>query len=323
MRRRSLLTFVVLNVLISIGVALAVISALGPQNPTTSQVVITVPILVTATTDPNATERVRIVTATPLPGTPQSAAFPTDILNENLTANALPTFDSAILAEDVALQGTATALPNNCILHTIKEGEFPSSIAFDYDVDMFLLMEVNDLTEETASLLQIGQTLIVPLEGCTLVDAVTDEDVADEGEDTEDDEAGLSAVDEETEEVATSTPRPTLRPTVTIAPTAVNARVQIRDVTDAGDVTAEGVEIENTGDTVNIAGWTLIDQDSNTFTFPEQFLFSNARVTVYTREGQNTAIAFFWGQDQPVWQSGDVVTLQNAAGEVQSTYQIP
>jgi hypothetical protein len=34
-------------------------------------------------------------------------------------------------------------------------------------------------------------------------------------------------------------------------------------------------------------------------------------------------VVLFWGQTSPVWQSGDVVTLSNAQGQVQSTFRVP
>jgi hypothetical protein len=321
MRRRSLITFVVLNVFISLGVALAVISALNPRNRGDGQqVVITVPIVVTATIDPNITPQIRIITATPLPGAPSSVGqLPTGLFDSaDLTNSPVASFDVALLSDNAALQGTATALPSNCILHTVKEGDTPFGIAEQYGADGFALMEVNGLNDTAAANMQIGDTLIVPLEGCTLTAA--DLNPTEEG-----DEVLSSTAVEETEDVTPTrgAATPTVRPTVTIPPTAANAKVTLLDVTDAGDVTAEGVEIENTGDTVNIARWTLSDADGNEFTFPEQFLFSNARVTVYTRAGSNTAIAFYWGRDASVWEAGDVVTLKDDDGVVQSTYRVP
>jgi hypothetical protein len=190
MRRRSLVTFVVLNVLISLGVALAVISYLGPQNQGGSQqVVITVPILVTATQDPNATRDVIIITATPLPGSQQSVGLPTGLFEgESLAGSPVATLDPSLLAANLSLQGTATALPQNCVPYVIKEGDTPFAIAFDYGADFQAMMEVNGLDDVAASNLQIGDTLIIPLEGCSLTaaDLAGDEPSDDEDEDAED-----------------------------------------------------------------------------------------------------------------------------------------
>jgi hypothetical protein len=74
---------------------------------------------------------------------------------------------------------------------------------------------------------------------------------------------------------------------------------------------------------VDITGWTLTDSEGNEFIFPEQLLFSNASVTIYTRVGQDTPVVLFWGQNEPVWgEPGDVVTLADADGVVQSVLRL-
>lgn len=326
MRRRSLVTFVVLNVLISLGVALAVISALGPQNQGGSQqVVITVPILMTATQDPNATRDVIIITATPMPGTQQAVGLPTGLFDGgNLSGSPVATLDPNLLASNLSLQGTATALPQNCVPYVIKAGDTPFGIAFEYGADFQAMMEVNGLDDARASSLQIGDTLIIPLEGCPLTAAdapvADDEDAAEDAADEtgESDDAGASTAANQT-----STPAATPRATVTIPPTAENAQVAIRNVRGTGDISAEAVEIQNNGATVDLQNWTLTDTDGNEYTFAQQRLFSGGSITLNTRNGQNTPVVLFWGLNTPVWESGDVVTLRDSRGEVQSTFRVP
>ncbi len=322
MRRRSWLPFIVLNVIISAGVAFVVFSALREQNPGSQPIVtpLIIEVVYTATTDPNATVPVRIVTATPLPGTVIANAIPTGLLETpDLTNNPPVTFDASLVASDTVLQQTATALPPGCILHTLQEGEFPSSVAELYGADLFDLMAVNGLDDETAGFLQIGEVLIVPLEGCPL----TREDIATP-EPTDEEVSALSADEEATEESdAEATDEPTVRPTLTLPPTATDAQVTIVEVVSAGDVTAEGVVIRNTGSTVDMTGWTLTDTQGNTFTFPEQLLFSNASVTVFTRIGQNTPVALYWGESSDIWgEPGDVATLSDADGVAQSVFRL-
>jgi hypothetical protein len=333
MRRRSLVAFVILNVFISLGVAFAVISALSPQSQgSPERIVITVPILVTATPDPNVTRSVVIVTATPLPGTPQSVAglIPTGLFGQQAgdstspagTAVDVPTIDPVLLEADAELQQTVTALPQGCIPHTVAEGETPYGIAEQYGADGFEVLEVNGLDEVTAGFLQIGDVLIIPLDGCTLTAADVQ---AQQAESASPDE--VTALDEiaETEEATaepSATATSTQRPTVTLAPTSTSASVTIRSITNVGDVTTEGIEIHNTGSTINIAGWTLTDAEGNQYTFSEQFMFPNASITVYTRAGQDTQILRYWGRDDAVLAEGDVVTLQDNQGRVQSTYRI-
>jgi len=326
MRRRSLFTFIILNVLITAAVIFAVTKLLNTNTPapTTNQLVITVPILVTATTDPNAGPTIKIVTATPQPGT---VILPTGILvtaDGSSSAQTVGTIDANAVAlnpgDTQSPNGVATVLPDKCILHTLVEGDTPFAVAEQYGADPFKLMEVNGLNDETASLLQIGDTLIVPLEGCPLTGPVTTPVP------TLSDAAALSAdttaeATAEATEGATATP--TLRPTLTLPPTATNAKVEIAEVIGAGQITAEGITIRNNGNNVNLKGWTIETSSGNTYTFAERILFSNGLVTVYSRVGQDTAIALFWNRTQPGFQPGDVVTLKDNTGKVQGSYRLP
>lgn len=320
MRRRSWLPFIVLNVIISAGVAFGLFSVLQQQNPTSQNLPSTplvIQVVVTSTVDPNATIPVRVVTATPLPGTIIVGSLPTGLVEtQDLTNNPAPTIDPNIIGDDEALQLTATALPPGCILHTLAEGEFPSSIAEIYGANLFDMMELNGLDDESATFLQIGDVLIVPLEGCPLTAEDVVAQVAEEPTPEEDAESTEDSISEATDE-------PTVAATLTLPPTAEDAQVEIVEVLDAGDVTAEGVVIRNSGGTVDITGWTLTDSQGNEFTFPEQLLFSNASVTVFTRVGQDTPVVLFWGQSEPVWgEPGDVVTLADADGVVQSVLRL-
>ena len=323
MRRRSLIIFVLLNVLVTVGVVFGVTSVMNNQttpNSNGQQVVITVPILVTATTDPNATPMIRIVTATPLPG---QVILPTNILDATAVGGTpiVSTFDAQALSGNIPLQGTATSLPQNCILHSVQSGDTPYGIAQQYGVaDFNRIMEVNGLTDDTAALLQIGDTLIVPLDGCPLTAAdVAAEVVPTSEEATAEGDVAVDATAESTAELA-----PTVRPTLTLPPTAASAQVEIVEVTGAGDITAEGVVIRNIGNTVNLKDWTLTDGDGNTYTFAERFLFSNALVSVFSRVGEDTAIALFWNRSEAVFDpKEDILTLTDNKGVVQSTYRLP
>ena len=332
MKRRSLIPFVILNILISLGVAIGAIAWINSNQPTQAPVsVITVEIRITNTPDPNATIPVRIITATPLPGVgitltaPQVAQLPEGLLPDEAEASSvLPTIDAAALGESADLAGTATALPEFCIPHVLKEGDTPFAVAEIYGADPFLLLEVNGLDEVTSSFLQVGQVLIVPLPGCPLTaanPASVEDPAADDasaGETTQTPTAGSSLTP-----TITSTPPPTIRPKVTLPPTAANAVVRIVEVLNAGDITAENIAIRNTGQTVSIGGWTLSDDDGNTYTFAEQRVFQNAQISLFTRVGTNSPIVLYWGRDQAVFESGDTLTLRDANGGVQATYRVP
>jgi LysM repeat protein len=326
MRPRALLLFILVNVLVTTGVAFVIISVFGSrEDPNTLAQYITVEVIITATRDPDATLPVRIITATPRPG---EVVLPSDLVDENTTEEAgiEDNGDPRSLAQgtDEAAVADGTALPENCIPHTLEEGEFPSLLAEEYGVPLNTILIANGLTEETATLLQIGQVLIIPLEGCSiqLPSPTPFEDTAA----TE--EATLDATGEAAALTATATaevtPTPSITPTITLPPTAVDAAVQIVDVIAPGDITAEALIIRNNGRNVNLTGWTLTDLDGNVYEFPERNLFSNGEITLFTGAGQNTAVVMFWGRDEAVWgEPGDVVTLADANGVVQATFRIP
>jgi len=301
-------------------------SAEGARSASVPQVV-TVELIITTT--PNPSPQVIIVTATNQVGQVElpdglnvagsvSGSEPDATIDpENLGASGA-TIDSA--AQAAASDGTS--LPENCIPHSIVDGDTPFGVAEQYGANPFLLMEANNLTDDTASLLQIGDVIIVPLEGCP-VDLPPTETPTPAPSDTPDPDS-ITATPESTEE-PTSEFTPTLEasPTITLAPTAENAQIEIIDVEGIGDITAEGIRLRNTGNTINVTGWKLTDTQGNEFSFPEQLLFSNAEVTIYTRNGTNTPVALFWGLDEPVWEEGDVLTLTDSTDLIQANLRLP
>ena len=317
---------VIINVIVTLVVVFAVITIINSQGSKQpgNQIVITVPILITATKDPNLTETIKIITATPLPGTPGVVSLPTDIFDGlSGTVAAAPTIDPSVFGSDNTLQQTATALPAHCILYTIKDGDTPFGIATDYGIDGNDLMAVNGLDEESAALLQIGQVIIVPLPGCSLPTAVV---VAHTEEPTV---AGPTETNAPSRVAATLPATATLKPTAshtptaTLPPTATNAQVEIVRVLSPGDINAEGVDVRNNGAVVDLTGWKLSNSSGKAYTFPQQRLFTGSVLTVYTRVGTDTPTAKFWGLDTALWSSGATLTLTDAAGHVQSTYIVP
>ena len=327
--RRLLISLISFAILIAIGFALGrfLPSGGGASQQSAAPEIITVPVLITATIDPNETPQVIIVTATPGQGT-SIAALPTGLLEDeagDATRPAAPTLDPEVLDADSVLQATVAALPANCILHVMEDGDTPFGVAEIYEANPFDLMEINGLDDDSARFLDIGDVLIVPLEGCPL----TPEDVAavagvdEEAEVTDTTETPDAEATEEATDEATEEAEPTVVPTITLPPTAVNAQVEIVRVIGGGDITSEGIEIRNTGGVVDLTDWTLEDSEGTIFTFPEQRLFTNGLVTVFTRRGTDTPIALYWGRSQAVWgDEGDTITLSDDDGEVQATLRL-
>lgn len=337
MRARGFLVFVILNVLVTAGVAAAVISLLGPSEDASAVVqYATVEVIITATPDPNATVPIRIITATPRPG--EILSIPTGVLDETETdvteSGAAPpgaTTDPDILEGNEELQATAQVLPEGCILAVLADGENPSILAERYDTDLFSILLVNGISEEDAAFLQIGQELIIPLEGCPIEEITGELGVTDQDEDvTEDDATPEDEVSaEETEDIPTetstpdATPTPTITPTITLIPTAVDASVEIAEVIGMGDITAETVRIFNNGRLVDLTGWTLSDLDGNVYTFSDGLVFNDSGIEVFTQTGEDTPVVKYWGLDRPVWGEDDIVTLADANGVVQASFRIP
>lgn len=305
MRFRNFVLMALGNVIVA-GVLTVLFINFSGARPNSSQPpvqVITVEVRITNT--PGATQTPWIVTATlpdgvvPLPtglfGTPEAGAGGTP-------------GDSAAAPEAQPTDPT-TLLPANCIPHSVESGDNPSALALEYGVDFQDIMQINNLTDETAALLQIGDVLVIPLDGCPLVQLPTR---------TPEPET-VAGVDGTAEAGVSGGPATA---TVTLAPTATTASVSIVRVINPGDVTAEGVEIRNSGELIDLTGWTITDSQGNTYTFPTGRLFTQGSATVLSRVGQNTPVAYFWGRTDSVWEQGDVVTLTDDDGVVQSTYRI-
>lgn len=278
---------------------------------------VTVVFIITETPDPNATPNIIIVTATP--DRTQVDVPDSIVTNASSGQQSTAQFGVTQLPDAANIQSSGSNAPAGCIEHTIADGDTVFGLAEEYGVNGFVMMEVNGFSDDDAVSLQIGDTIIVPIEGCPIEQIIRPTDVPIVVEDEV--EATVEVTGEVTESPENLTP--TVTPTITLAPTAVDSEVEIVEILRAGDVTAEGISIRNNGNVVDITGWIISDQDGNEYVFDEQLVFSNSVLTLYTRSGQDTPVSRFWGLEIPVWESGDVVTLIDADGDVQASYRIP
>jgi hypothetical protein len=257
--------------------------------------IITVEIVITATPLPP-----KLVTAAPAGAQRTQVQLPLSIAAEAATEAAATIDPTELGAREVVLSTPTVSIagggiqPQHCIYHAVLSGDTPYGIALRYGADFQELLDVNDLTLETSQNLQIGDILIVPLEGC--LEETGDSPV--EGSD------GAEA------------------PTVEATSTPVDARFEIVAVDGLGDITAEGIRLRNIGDRVNMSNWTVSDEDGNSFTFPVTMLFPQGEVVIYTRSGTSTADARFWGKDASVWEAGEALTLSDETGRALLTLQI-
>ena len=114
-----------------------------------------------------------------------------------------------------------------------------------------------------------------------------------------------------------SAPQATLDPEIDIP-------VEIVSVIGAGTLNAEWVVVTYTGeDQINLANWELRDEDRNVFVFPQLILHPEGAVQIHTASGINTVIDLYWGESEPVWESGENAQLVDPGGNLRDEYRVP
>jgi LysM repeat protein len=184
------------------------------------------------------------------------------------------------------------------ITHTVKTGETLGIIAGVYGVTVEDIVALNHLDDPNH--VEIGQLLriqIPPTETPTATQTPT----------------------------ITPTPTP---PTPTKTPTPVTPtqapQVVIEAVIGAGDLATERVNLTvEGGGEIALTVWQLKDSQGHTFTFPLYILHLGGQLSVYTGSGTASVGALYWGLSEPVWASGETVTLLDAQRNVRATYRVP
>jgi len=117
----------------------------------------------------------------------------------------------------------------------------------------------------------------------------------------------------------TAEPSPTAKPSEPL--------IEIAAIVGATDPKLEYVLLKRLGEgDLNLAGWTLSDEQGNTFNFPGQpalVLFAGGAVQVYTHSGTDTPTEMYWNRVDPVWEPGEWAVLRDAQGAEQARYQVP
>lgn len=114
-----------------------------------------------------------------------------------------------------------------------------------------------------------------------------------------------------------SAPQATLNPQEEIP-------VEIVSVIGAGTLNAEWVVVRYTGeDQINLANWELTDEDKHVFVFPQLILHTNGAVQIHTASGTNTVIDLYWGESEPIWESGEQAKLFDPSGNQRDEYKVP
>jgi hypothetical protein len=100
--------------------------------------------------------------------------------------------------------------------------------------------------------------------------------------------------------------------------------MQIENVFGVGDLNTEVILLKHTGNgELWLTGWKLEDENNHRYIFPQLMLNKDGAIKLYTKPGTNTVIELHWGIKEPVWKSGELVTLLDQNGTAQATYRIP
>jgi hypothetical protein len=103
-----------------------------------------------------------------------------------------------------------------------------------------------------------------------------------------------------------------------------SGQLEITGVIGAGDVANERVVITHVGtQDVSLSGWRLRDEDGNEYRFPALVLHPNAKVDIYTGQGEDTASRLYWRRQLAVWASGERVLLLDSGSRTQADYVVP
>lgn len=220
------------------------------------------------------------------------------VVQETAVATPFPavaTAEAAIIATPEASE-TPEADPNKPLVHTVQAGDTLMSISQFYDVSLDDIIIANSI--DNPNVLSVGQQLTIPVGG-----------------------------------LPTATPEPTLTATADVIPSPFptaepeegEVNLSITAVTGVGELTAEAVQIVNTGSRqIGLLNWKLADTDGHVYTFDRFTLFGEgAGVLLHTEAGQNSATDLYWGLEEPIWQSGEQVTLVDAENTIQATFIVP
>ena len=298
-------TTIVLSLLLvgfALGVILAPTLPFGPAGSGNraqqlAPEIITVPVLITATVDPDAA-RFNAGSGS-VAGGAVGEVTPAPVVGGGTAEGT-----QEVIVVPYPIEAFTEGLPGGCVMHEVRSGDTPYQLAAIYGADPAYMLELNGLTEDSARYLRVGDRLVVPLPGCPM---------------TEEQVQGYLSGEWTVDDLASPTPRVT----ITLPPTATSVQISIARIVGAGDIASEGVEIRNLSDGVDLQGWTLEDGAGNVFTFPQQRLFAGGQVMVFTRSGNNTPNALYQGLDEALWQANSgVALLRDAEGEVQATISL-
>lgn len=297
---------VAVNSIISLIISLAVVIVAGPSLPSRAETAL-LPEAVAPEMTPSP-----IIKA----GGETSQTEPS-----SLGTPALPAGATSPAAEPVSGEALPQETPVEPTTYSVQPGDTLGSIASRFDVSLDDLMRANGIANP--DYVQVGQELLVPIGGLpqatptfTPVPVPTDTPLPFNPP-----TPLPSGTAPPAEPAATVGPTPT--PVPTLASASGSEIRLVLQVLNPGEPGNEMVQIVNQGSFVRLTGWTLSDQEGNTYTFPDFSLWGGGAINIHTSGGLNTTTDLYWGQPNAVWKIGSPVILRNAEGEVIVTLVVP
>ncbi|KAA3660009.1 MAG: LysM peptidoglycan-binding domain-containing protein [Chloroflexi bacterium] len=206
-------------------------------------------------------------------------------------------FETAAIAQQAALAETsAPTATDGPPLHVVQAGDTLGTLSQLYDVSIDDIMAANGMSNP--NLISIGQQLVIPVNGLETPEPVV---------------------------VETTVPNQLPTPIATEPLPTGDVVIEISQVIGVGDLAQEAVQIRNVGSNPTaLLDWKVADQNGNFYTFGQITLFGDgAGILLHSEPGQDGATEMYWGMSEPVWESGEKVTLLNAQDAIVATFAIP
>jgi hypothetical protein len=100
--------------------------------------------------------------------------------------------------------------------------------------------------------------------------------------------------------------------------------LQISNLYGDGDLQTEFFQIQMVGSgELWLTNWQIKDNNKHVYTFPRLQLNNGGTVDIYTKIGVDSVTELYWGLKEPLWTSGDTITILDYAGNTRAEYLVP